>query len=81
MATLLIRRFDDAAKVRLKVRAAQHGRSMEEEAREILSAALSIEEPAGRNFGEQIHRRFAALGGVELEIPEREPIRRPPDFR
>jgi plasmid stability protein len=79
--SILIRKIDDATKARLKVRAARHGRSMEEEARVILKSALSTEESAGQNLGRQIHRRFAALGGVDLpEIP-REPVRRPPDFR
>jgi plasmid stability protein len=81
MGSLLIRRLDDATKSRLKARAADHGRSMEEEARAILRSALSATAPANQNLGKAIHRRFAALGGVVLpEIP-REPIRRPPDFR
>lgn len=41
MATMTIRNLDDDVKARLRVRAAQHGRSMEEEARSILSAALA----------------------------------------
>src|SRR5215216_2944498 len=41
MATILIRRLDESTKARLRIRAAQHGRSMEEEAREILRQAVA----------------------------------------
>jgi plasmid stability protein len=75
MATLTIRQLDDKTKSKLRVRAAQHGRSMEEEAREILRSALRIS-PAGReNLANAIRQRFAPLGGVELELPRRDPIR------
>jgi plasmid stability protein len=80
MASITIRRLDDAVKARLRIRAARHGRSMEEEARQVLSAALA-EEPKGTlNLAESIRRRIQPLGGVDLELPVREPIRRPPDF-
>ncbi len=82
MASLTIRRLDDAVKARLRIRAARHGRSMEEEARHLLSAALKKEEPKRTlNLAEAIRRRIAPLGGVDLELPVREPIRRPPDFK
>ena len=78
MATLTIRRLDDALKARLRVRAARQGRSMEEEARHILKAGLT-EEPMRRpNLAESIRRRMAPVGGIELSIPPREPVRRPP---
>lgn len=32
------------------------------------------------NLAEAIRARFAPLGGVELELPPREPMRDPPDF-
>jgi plasmid stability protein len=80
MASLTIRRLDESVKSRLRVRAAQRGRSMEAEAREILKLALA-EEPAGqRNLADSIRKRFAPLGGVELPRMAREPIRRPPKF-
>ena len=41
MASIVIRRLDDSVKARLRLRAAEHGRSMEEEAREILKSALT----------------------------------------
>ena len=75
MAVLTIRGIDDTIKKRLRVRAAIHGRSMEEEARDILCAALSTELPAPRDLGLAIHRRFAKHGGIDLPSVPREPIR------
>lgn len=81
MASLNIRQLDPALKERLRVRAAHNGRSMEAEARAILKEALSPDEPAsGAALVESIRRRFAPLGGVELELPPREPGREPPSF-
>lgn len=51
---------------------------MEEEAHSLLCAALA-HEPAGGSLVESIRSRFEQLGGVELEIAPREPIRQPPD--
>ena len=79
MATITIRQLDEHIKARLRVQAAHHGRSMEEEARAILRSALSTEPPQG-NLAEAVRRRFAPLGGVELKAPRRDRIRRPPDF-
>jgi plasmid stability protein len=78
MASITIRRLDDAVKARLRIRAARHGRSMEEEARYVLSAALAEEPKLSSNLAESIRRDFAPLGGVELALPPREPVRRPP---
>ncbi len=80
MATLTIRQLDERTKTRLRVRAARHGRSMEEEAREILRLAVNAPPEAKGNLGEMIRGVFAPLGGVELELPPREPIREPPNF-
>jgi antitoxin FitA len=81
MATLTIRNFDDALKERLRIRAAEHGHSMEAEARRILQLALADNRrPPERNLYDRIHDRFAALGGVDLELPPREPVREPPRF-
>jgi plasmid stability protein len=80
MATMTIRNLDEALKARLRVRAAEHGKSMEEEARDILRAALSTEAGVPSDLGRAIHARFAALGGIDLAAPLREPIREPADF-
>jgi len=79
MASLTIRNLDEAVKQRLRVRAAQHGHSMEEEARDILRTAVTDPAPAG-SLGRAIHERFAATGSVELELPARGPMREPPSF-
>jgi plasmid stability protein len=75
MASITNRRLDDATKERLRIRASHHGRSMEEEAREILKVALQGKEITGRNLAESIRRRFAPLGGVTLTDLPREPNR------
>ncbi|MCX8999912.1 plasmid stabilization protein [Rhizobiaceae bacterium BDR2-2] len=80
MTTMTIRNLDDALKTRLRVRAAQHGRSMEDEARDILRSALSTEGTRGNSLVEAIRARVAPLGGADLELPPREPIRTPPDL-
>ena len=81
MASLNIRQLEPALKERLRVRAAQHGRSMEAEARVILKEALAAPRSAtGTELITSIRRRFAPLGGVELELPPRDSLREPPDF-
>ena len=80
MASITIRNLDDEVKTRLRVRAASNGRSMEEEARVILREAVGREaEP--ENLASFIRDCFAPYGGVDIEIPPREPMREPPDFR
>jgi antitoxin FitA len=70
MAAITVRNLDDDVKHRLRVRAAQHGRSMEAEVRAIIVDAVAEgEEP--KNFFLELHERFAAIGGVELDIPPR----------
>lgn len=78
--TLTIRRLDPEVKDRLRQRAARHGRSMEAEAREILKQALAARPETGADLHAAIRRRFAPLGGVELDLPARAPGRAPPDF-
>ena len=80
MASITIRNLDDDIKVRLRIRAAEHGRSMEEEARIVLRDAVSPEPPEEQNLARAIRARFASVGGVELNLPPREPPREPPRF-
>jgi len=78
MATLMIRNLDETTKASLRLQAARHGRSMEEEARQILRLAVSST-LSSEGLGTRLQRRFGALGGVELEstcLPDR-PL---PDF-
>ena len=79
MASITIRNLDDDVKRRLRVRAAEHGRSMEEEARDILRQVVG-QPSAPRNLAQAIHARFAALGGIDLPQPQRGPMRPSPDF-
>jgi antitoxin FitA len=78
MASLTIRNLDDETKARLRIRAARHQRSMEEEARTVLRQALAEPDASTTSLAAAIKSRFQALGGVELELPSREPIRQPP---
>jgi len=80
MATITIRQLDERTKARLRVQAAHHGRSMEEEAREILRSALTGARSTKSNLAEAIRQRFEAFGGVILEIPKRDLVRQLPDF-
>ena len=80
MASITIRNLDDEVKTRLRVRAAEHHRSMEEEARMILRQAVSDQESGPRNLVKFTRECFGPLGGVELELPPRGPMRAPPDF-
>jgi plasmid stability protein len=81
MATIVIRKLDEKVKRKLQLRAALNGRSMEAEARATLADLLE-ESPTDEaltakarrdqvDIGTAIHRRFAALGGVDLKIPPR----------
>jgi plasmid stability protein len=80
VASITIRNLDEALKSRLRVRAATHNRSMEDEARDILRNVLSAEAVASPQMGSAIHALFAPLGGLDLPAIEREPMREPPDF-
>ena len=73
MATLTIRNLDDELKSRLRIRAARHDHSMEEEARLILRDSLSdLEDVEGSTgIGTRIRNRLKDAGGVELDLPER----------
>jgi len=79
VASITIRHLDDDLKRRLRMRAAEHGHFMEEETREILRRAVGGV-IASKNLGQAIHARFAAIGGVELELPALGPTREPPSF-
>ena len=80
MPSITIRNLDEGLKTRLRVQAAHHGRSMEEEARDILRVALSRKRANASNLAKAIRARFAPLGGVELPQLPRETLRKPPSF-
>lgn len=82
MASLTIRKLDEDTKSQLRLQAARHGRSMEEEARTILREALAMPNQAisGPGLGSRIHSHFSALGGVVLDLPERQSAAEPATF-
>jgi plasmid stability protein len=73
MPSLTIRNIEESLKSRLRVRAAAHGRSMEEEAHAILSAAFASEAMEEKGLGSVVSALFRPLGGVDLELPAKEP--------
>ena len=77
MAVLTIRNIDDSIKAGLRVQAARHGWSMEQEVRKILAGALQGAD-TGLPLGQRMQRRFAGAG--PLKIPARKAVRQAPDF-
>jgi len=78
-STLTIRSVDPELKARLRKQAAEHGHSMEEEVRRILRDALLPAVPTP-GLGSRIRARFAEVGGVDLELPDRSGAARPADL-
>lgn len=71
--------LSDGCGQRLRGQEPEHGQSTGEEDRLTVAASLAKCDPP-TNLAEAIRARFAPLGGVELDIPPREPMREPPDF-
>ena len=69
MAQLVVRNLEDDVKARLRRRAARHGRSMEEEVRDILRSAVKDEGRKTVGLGTRLARRFAGRG-LDFDIPE-----------
>ena len=78
MPSITIRNLDEQTKERLRVRAAQRSRSMEDEARHILRAAVAEVAVPRRDLAQAIRQRFQPLGGIELQLATRAPMRQPP---
>ena len=77
----MIRNVEASLHARLKAVAAAHGRSMEEQARQLLRVALAPETtPDSAGFGDAMRALFEPLGGLDLPEFERAPLRDPPDF-
>lgn len=80
MAQLLVRNLDDDVKVKLQRRARRHGRSTEEEVRDILRNAVKDENGPRPGLGSRLAARFAGVGLAE-DVPElRGQPPRPADF-
>ena len=81
MASLTIRNLEEPIKELLRIRAAHHGHSMEEEVRQILRHTLLQDTQLSANLAESIQKRFAQLGGVDdIPVGDREAMREPPQF-
>ncbi len=79
MASMTIRNLDEDVKERLRVLAAEHQRSMEEEVRRILRAAVEPRE-SRRNLADIVRSHFGRRNGVDMVLPPRGPGREPPSF-
>jgi plasmid stability protein len=79
MAILTVRNLEDSIKEKLRIVAAEHGQSMEEEVRQILKRAL-INENRDKGLATQINQHFAKVGGVSLQLRNRSLPRSAPDF-
>ena len=78
MASITIRNLDEKTKAQLRVRAAHHKRSMEEEARNILREAVSASTVTRPDLAQSIRKRFEPFGGCNIELPARAAMRTPP---
>jgi antitoxin FitA len=67
MAQLLVRQLDDDVKAKLRRRARRHGRSTEEEVREILRNAVRDEDATRAPLGSRLAALFARVGLREDE--------------
>ena len=79
MAILTIRNLEDSIKAKLRIVAAEHGQSMEEEVRQILKRSL-INESREKGLATRINQHFAEAGGVSLPLKNRSLPRSVPDF-
>jgi len=69
MAQFVVRNIEVEVKARLQRRATRHGRSMEEEVRDILRNAVKIEDVSDGGLGTRISSLFLKAG-LEADIPE-----------
>jgi antitoxin FitA len=80
MGSLTIRKLDEDVKKRLRIQAARHGHSMEEEARLIIAEGLKRRKPAPRNLADAIAAIVDPIGGIELDLAPRDSRRDLPKF-
>ncbi|MES1938891.1 hypothetical protein T5B8_01540 [Salinisphaera sp. T5B8] len=78
MASITIRDLDDDLEQALRLAAAEHGHSMEEEVRVILRRSLASAKKGG--LGSRVRARFSDLGGADLDLTSRDEIPRAADF-
>ena len=80
MSSITIRNLDESIKSSLRLRAARHGWSMEQEVRQILQQILAPKQAGQVSFAERVNRRFAGLEADSLQIAPRQIARTPPEF-
>jgi plasmid stability protein len=80
MSSITVRNLDESVKAGLRLRAARHGWSMEQEVRQILQQTVAPEQAGARSFAEQINQRFAGLDAESLPVPARKPARHAPEL-
>lgn len=80
MSSLTVRNLDESVKNSLRVRAARHGVSMEEEVRQILQKIVAPEQAGQVSFADRVNSRFVKLQLEALPIPARQTARTPPAF-
>jgi plasmid stability protein len=80
MTSITIRDLDDALSAQLRSQAANHGKSIEEEARDILRSALGAEPAGSDDLLVMIRGCLEPHGGADLPPIKREPVREPPRF-
>jgi len=76
MASLSVRKLDDGVYEQLRIRAAKHGVSMEEEARQIISQVVK----APVKISEVFRKHFGHDNGIDLDLPDRHSPHHPMDF-
>ena len=81
MSSITISNLDQHVAERLYEQATRHGLSVEDEARAILSKVLKVNDAPKSNLASSIRARFAPIGGVELAITPREPMREATNFQ
>ena len=80
MASITVRNLDESVKKSLRMRAALHGCSMEQEVRQILQQIVAPEQAGKISFAERVNRRFAGLKADSIAVPPRKVSRLPPEF-
>jgi plasmid stability protein len=80
MTNLILHDLDENLKVSLEKQAKKHGRSLEEEAKEILRTVLVKSSKNPSNLAFLIRKRFTPLGDFDIPNIPRDPLREPPNF-
>ena len=80
MGSITVRNLDEAVKNSLRLRAARHGWSMEQEVRLILQQTVAPDQVQAISFAERINSRFAGLDAESLPIAARQIARTLPEF-